>query len=79
MTANYAGASNPPYPHVLSIVIEQEEEDGNSIKEPVPGQKEGLCAPLELDGAHTGLFELPLAVTPREGSMERLRVERGQI
>ena len=79
MTANYAGASNPPYPHVLSIVIEQEEEDGNSIKEPVPGQKEGLSAPLELDGAHTGLFELPLAVTPRGGSMERLRVEGGQI
>ncbi|KAE8866217.1 hypothetical protein PTNB29_03364 [Pyrenophora teres f. teres] len=81
MTANYAGASNPPYPHVLSIVIEQEEEDSSSIKEPVPGQKEGLSGPLELDGAHTGLFEMPLAVTPRGSSMEQARSEHraGQI
>ncbi|KAA8623170.1 GPI anchored CFEM domain protein [Pyrenophora tritici-repentis] len=77
MTANYAGASNAPYPHVLSIVIEQEEEDSSSIKEPVPGQKEGLSGPLELDGAHTGLFEMPLAVTPRGSSMEQGR--DGQI
>jgi hypothetical protein len=54
---------------VLSIVVEQDEEIG--IREPVPGQSEGLSAPLELEAAITPLVEAPLAVTPRERSQER--------
>ncbi|KAF2684850.1 hypothetical protein K458DRAFT_388544 [Lentithecium fluviatile CBS 122367] len=66
--------------HVLSVVVEREEEDNSSqhriIHEPVPGQKEGLVDPLELDGEYTGIVELPTSVTPRTRSMERSR-ERG--
>lgn len=61
--------------HVLSVVVEREEEDSSSmdriIREPVPGQREGLSGPLELDGEYTGIFELPIAITPRERSVER--------
>lgn len=63
--------------HVLSIVVEREDEDSNSshqiVHEPVPGQKEGLVDPLELDGEYTGLIELPTSITPRTRSMERRR------
>ena len=66
--------------HVLSVVVEREEDESSSmhriIHEPVPGQKEGLVDPLELDGEYTGLIELPTSVTPRARSMERAR-ERG--
>jgi hypothetical protein len=58
--------------HVLSIVVEQDDEDRSSlVREPVPGQREGLVAPLELDGEGTGVVELPLAITPRNRSRER--------
>jgi hypothetical protein len=66
--------------HILSVVVEREDEDGNSvermIREPVPGQKEGLVDPLELDGEYTGIVELPTSITPRGRSLERAR-ERG--
>lgn len=66
--------------HVLSVVVEREDEDGSSaeriVHEPVAGQKEGLADPLELDGEHTGIVELPTSITPRARSMERSR-ERG--
>jgi hypothetical protein len=68
--------------HVLSVVVERvEEEDTSSLErmvhEPVPGQKEGLVDPLELDGEYTGIVELPTSITPRTGrSIERGR-ERG--
>lgn len=64
--------------NVLSIVVEDDEDRsslvpsrGTGIREPVPGQREGLVDPLELDGVWTGLVEAPLAVTPRERSRER--------
>ena len=62
--------------HVLSVVVEREEEDSSSsidrsVREPVPGQREGLSGPLELDGEYTGIVELPIAITPRERSVER--------
>jgi hypothetical protein len=58
--------------NVLSVVVEHEEEDRNSLVwEPVPGQREGLSQPLELDAEGTELVEAPLAVTPRERSRER--------
>jgi len=60
--------------HVLSVVVEQEEESSRagSVREPVPGQREGLSGPLELDGG-SGLWriEMPLSVTPRDRSLER--------
>ncbi|KAH7401737.1 hypothetical protein DE146DRAFT_440486 [Phaeosphaeria sp. MPI-PUGE-AT-0046c] len=64
---------------VLSIVVEDDEDrsslvpsrNGTGAREPVPGQREGLSEPLELDGAWTGLFEAPVVVTPRERSRER--------
>jgi hypothetical protein len=59
--------------HVLSMVVEHsDEEDRNSlIHEPVPGQREGLAAPLELDAEMTRIVEMPLTVTPRNRSRER--------
>jgi hypothetical protein len=58
--------------HVLSVVVEQDDEDRSSlVREPVPGQREGLSAPVELDGEETGVVELPLAITPRDRSRER--------
>lgn len=62
--------------HVLSVVVERvEEEDSASVEkmihEPVPGQKEGLVDPLELDGDATGIVELPTSITPRTRSRER--------
>ena len=63
--------------HVLSVVVEREEEDRSSlmsiVREPVPGQREGLSGPLELDGEWTGVVELPIAITPRNRSIERTR------
>jgi hypothetical protein len=63
--------------NVLSVVVE-DEEDGNSLmQEPVPGQREGLSEPLELDaqdserGDWRGVVEAPMAITPRERSKER--------
>ncbi|KAF2280768.1 uncharacterized protein EI97DRAFT_438214 [Westerdykella ornata] len=59
---------------VLSVVVErveEEESSGGSIREPVPGQREGLVDPLELDGEGTGIVELPVSVTPRARSRER--------
>lgn len=64
--------------HVLSVVVEREEEENGSswmdriVREPVPRQKEGLSGPLELDGEDTGIVEFPIAFTPRERSVERL-------
>ena len=77
MTDNGYGVLKKKRGHVLSVVVEREEEDGSSIldriaiREPVPGQREGLSGPLELDGEYTGIVELPIAITPRERSMER--------
>jgi hypothetical protein len=66
--------------HVLSVVVEREEEDSASmermVREPVPGQREGLVDPLELDSEETGRFELPTSITPRTRSRERSR-DRG--
>ncbi|KAF2652547.1 hypothetical protein K491DRAFT_718842 [Lophiostoma macrostomum CBS 122681] len=67
--------------NVLSVVVEGVEEDETAsmermVHEPVPGQKEGLVDPLELDGEYTGLVELPTSVTPRTRSRERSR-DRG--
>lgn len=57
---------------VLSVVMEDnEEEAGASVREPVPGQREGLSGPLELDGEWTGVQEMPLVVTPRDQSLDR--------
>jgi hypothetical protein len=59
--------------HVLSILIEHENEDANSIRvrEPVPGQREGLAGPIELDGVEVAVSELPTTTTPRNRSVER--------
>jgi len=63
--------------NVLSVVVEREDEDASSVeymvREPVPGQKEGLVDPLELDGEFTGIVELPTSITPRARSSERDR------
>ncbi|KAF2013624.1 hypothetical protein BU24DRAFT_241830 [Aaosphaeria arxii CBS 175.79] len=70
--------------HVLSVVVEREEEGSEAAslepmvpREPVPGQSEGLVDPLELDGEYTGIVELPTSVTPRARSLERAGRERG--
>ncbi|KAF2710373.1 hypothetical protein K504DRAFT_501643 [Pleomassaria siparia CBS 279.74] len=42
-----------------------------NTREPVPGQREGLSEPLELDGVGTGISEMPESVTPRARSRER--------
>ncbi|KAJ4370734.1 hypothetical protein N0V83_005255 [Neocucurbitaria cava] len=79
VTDNGYGVLKKKRGHVLSVVVEREEEDGSSmierilVREPVPGQREGLSGPLELDGEGTGIVELPIAITPRERSMERER------
>ncbi|KAH8731545.1 hypothetical protein GQ44DRAFT_604082 [Phaeosphaeriaceae sp. PMI808] len=61
--------------HILSVVVEQEDEDLSSlvgsVRQPVVGQREGLTGPLELDGESTSVAELPLSVTPRSRSVER--------
>ncbi|KAF2728360.1 hypothetical protein EJ04DRAFT_556805 [Polyplosphaeria fusca] len=65
--------------HVLSVVVERSEEEdlGPLVREPVPGQKEGLAEALELDGSATEVVELPTSVTPRTRSRERsLSLER---
>jgi hypothetical protein len=62
--------------NVLSIVVEDDEHGRialGGVREPVPGQREGLSEPLEMNG--DGLVELPLAVTPRERSLERSKSE----
>ncbi|USP79702.1 uncharacterized protein yc1106_06976 [Curvularia clavata] len=56
---------------ILSILVEREDEDKTSVKEPVPGQREGLAPPLELDGEGTAVWELPTSITPRSRSEER--------
>ena len=61
--------------HTLSIVVENEdgewdETEGMGVMEPVPGQREGLVDPLELDGEHTSIVELPISITPRARSRE---------
>ncbi|KAF1954029.1 hypothetical protein CC80DRAFT_568554 [Byssothecium circinans] len=64
---------------VLSVVVEEDDSRSSVhrvVHEPVPGQKEGLVDPLELDGEYTGIVELPTSITPRARSMERSR-ERG--
>ncbi|KAH3915760.1 hypothetical protein HBI56_042250 [Parastagonospora nodorum] len=63
------GAATRKRAEILSVVVEADEELG--MREPVPGQSEGLTAPLELEAAITPLVEAPLAVTPRERSRER--------
>jgi hypothetical protein len=64
--------------NVLSVVLERDDEDasslmerGRSIREPVPGQSEGLTGPLEMDGQFVAIFEAPTSITPRARSMER--------
>jgi hypothetical protein len=59
---------------VLSLVVEQkdEPEDQTSlIREPVPGQREGLSVPVELDAERRSLVEAPVSITPRDRSRER--------
>lgn len=58
--------------HVLSILLEREDEDASSlrVREPVPGQREGLAGPVELDGIGVAISELPATNTPRR-SLER--------
>jgi hypothetical protein len=57
---------------VLSLVVEQKDEDRSSlIREPVPGQREGLSAPVELDAERRSLVEAPVSITPRDRSRER--------
>lgn len=56
---------------VLSMLIKRENEDKKSVREPVPGQREGLAPPLELDGEATAVAELPTSITPRSRSRER--------
>lgn len=62
---------------VLSVVVEQDDEDSNSlmsrrrsVREPVPGQSEGLVGPLEMDGQFAAIFEAPTSITPRPRSKE---------
>ncbi|KAF2440936.1 hypothetical protein P171DRAFT_85797 [Karstenula rhodostoma CBS 690.94] len=69
--------------NVLSVVIEHEDEDasslvsrGRSIREPVPGQSEGLAGPLEMDGQFAAIFEAPTSITPRARSTERNKEEQ---
>jgi hypothetical protein len=64
--------------NVLSVVLERDDEDvsslmerGRTIREPVPGQSEGLASPLEMDGQFAAIFEAPTSITPRARSMER--------
>lgn len=81
ITDNGYGVLKKKRGNVLSIVVEGSEEDTSSlvekgIREPVPGQREGLSAPLELDGEWTGVQEMPLAVTPRNRSLDRDREAR---
>ncbi|KAF1836796.1 hypothetical protein BDW02DRAFT_520375, partial [Decorospora gaudefroyi] len=76
VTDNGYGVLKRKRGHVLSIVVEREDEDagsmrGGGVREPVPGQREGLSGPLELDGIGTGLFELSGVVTPRGGDVEK--------
>lgn len=65
---------------VLSVVVEREEEETASmermVREPVPGQREGLVDPLELDSEGAERYEMPTSITPRTRSRERSR-ERG--
>ncbi|KAJ5022880.1 hypothetical protein PSV09DRAFT_2436838 [Bipolaris maydis] len=58
--------------HVLSILLERDDEDASSlrVREPVPGQREGLAEPVELDGIGVAISELPATNTPRR-SLER--------
>ncbi|KAL5389759.1 hypothetical protein DPSP01_002250 [Paraphaeosphaeria sporulosa] len=78
--ASIAGMLHQKRGNVLSVVIEREDEDasslmsrGRSIREPVPGQSEGLAGPLEMDGQFAAIFEAPTSITPRARSMERDR------
>ncbi|OAL53399.1 hypothetical protein IQ07DRAFT_597715 [Pyrenochaeta sp. DS3sAY3a] len=78
ITDNGYGVLKKKRGHVLSVVVEREEEEGSGasldrvVWEPVAGQREGLVGPLELDGGFGGLVELPAGVaTPRERSVER--------
>lgn len=107
ITDNGYGVLKKKRGHVLSVVVEREEEESRSgsmdrrslgsrsldtrawdarsgdarsmdagsldrmVRQPVPGQREGLSGPLELDGGFRGLAELPGVVTPRERSVER--------
>ncbi|KAF2112359.1 hypothetical protein BDV96DRAFT_664720 [Lophiotrema nucula] len=61
--------------HVLSVVVERAEEEDSlrtlTVHEPVPGQKEGLVDPLELDSQD--VVELPTSITPRTRSRDRER------
>ncbi|KAJ4344754.1 uncharacterized protein N0V89_012498 [Didymosphaeria variabile] len=77
-----AGMVNKKRVNTLSIVVEREDEDANSlmsrgrsVREPVPGQSEGLAAPLEMDGEFAAIFEAPTSITPRARSTERDREE----
>ncbi|KAF9730406.1 hypothetical protein PMIN06_008782 [Paraphaeosphaeria minitans] len=82
--SSIAGTLQKKRGNVLSVVIEREDEDasslmsrGRSIREPVPGQSEGLAGPLEMDGQFVAIFEAPTSITPRARSMERDRDGKG--
>jgi hypothetical protein len=76
--SNIAGMLHKKRGNVLSVVLERDDEDvsslmerGRTIREPVPGQSEGLASPLEMDGQFAAIFEAPTSITPRARSMER--------
>ena len=80
MRASIANVLGKPRGHVLSVVVERDDEDANSlvsrerVTQPVPGQSEGLVDPLELDaGLTVQIFEAPTSITPRARSMEAER------
>jgi hypothetical protein len=55
----------------MSAYVREPMDLGVYVREPVPGQSEGLTAPLELEGRlPTPLVEAPLAVTPRPRSRD---------
>lgn len=75
VTDNGYGVLTRKRGHVLSVVMEGENEDSSSIHrsvyEPVPGQREGLNSPLEMDSEDAVIWEMPIAITPRDRSIER--------
>lgn len=83
MRASLASVLGKQRGHVLSVVVERDDEDASSlvgrgnVNEPVPGQSEGLVDPLELDaGLTVQIFEAPTSITPRARSAE---VERDEL
>ncbi|KAF2204568.1 hypothetical protein GQ43DRAFT_468957 [Delitschia confertaspora ATCC 74209] len=65
---------------VLSVVVEQADEEDDDymgfVREPVPGQREGLVGALELDGKEALVVEAPLSITPKGGMSRESSHER---